>query len=436
MKKHFFATLLAISFATITLTSCSQDEDYVNEPVSQEMVSKKSHYVTLEEARANLLDILRDVNSGADSRGAFEGTKVVSESFTVNLSGAGSRAADSTLIHVFNFADNQGFAIMSTDDRLPDLIALVESGTYSDIDGSDDSGDPDHPGLHLIKDIELFLKKNTDLEHDPIRWEHYDTTKWQKIIYHSEMHCPVKWGQGDGNNADYAYNLYCPIGESNKRCKTGCVATAVGQLMAIYKYPASYGGYNYHWQNMTEYPRINQCVNDGYFDIAKLLYQLGYWYNLDVHYGENSSSASVLNVSRTLENFGYSLTGTIDEYDTDIAKSELSQGYPVLICGNGWDEEGLKMSEHIWLGHGLMQRYRNITYTDLNGKTSDYKTERNWYILCNWGWNGSCDGYYIAGVFDLHNGNVYGDDGNIETEKGKRPVHYNRSLEIIYGIRK
>lgn len=434
MKKTFFTALLAVSFASLTWISCSQDESYVEEPGLQEPISKRSHYVSLEDARANLLEILRDVNSSTDSRGGFVETKVVSDAFTVNLSEVESRATDRTLIHVFNFADNQGFAIMSADDRLPDLIALVESGTYSDIDGSDDSGDPDHPGRHLIDDIELFLKKNPGDEADDRRWAHYDTTQWQKVIYHPEMHCPVKWGQGDGNNDDYAYNLYCPIGEHGLRCKTGCGATAVGQFMAIYKYPASYRGYNFHWQNMTEYPRINQCVNDGYFDIAWLLRHLGDKNNLDMTYGEKSSYSSTINVIRTFENFGYSSPGVLEDYETEEVIYELKNGYPILIRGTGY-ENGIETEGHIWLGHGLMQRYRTITYTDINGRTSDYKTERNWYILCNWGWQGSGDGYYIAGIFDLRNGATYDDDG-VSPGKSKKPINYKSELKIITNIRK
>lgn len=339
MKKTFLTALRALSFVSITWISCSQDDSYVEGPGLQEPIPKRSHYVSLEDARANLLEILCDVNSSTDSRGGFVGTKVVSDAFTVNLSEVESRATDRTLIHVFNFADNQGFAIMSADDRLPDLIALVESGTYSDIDGSDDYGDPDHPGRHLIDDIELFLKKNTDDEIDPKRWCHYDTTQWQKVICHPEMHCPVKWGQG---SSAYEYNLYCPTGENGIKCKTGCVATAVGQLMATYKYPASYGGYNFHWQDMTEYPTINLCNNTGYYDIAYLLYHLGDFYNLDVHYGEDSSHASELNVSRTLENFGYSSPGVLSDYDNETVIDELRNGYPILICGIG-NENGLEV---------------------------------------------------------------------------------------------
>lgn len=82
-----------------------------------------------------------------------------------------------------------------------------------------------------------------------------------------------------------------------------------------------------------------------------------------------------------------------------------------------------------------MQRYRTITYTDINGHTSEYKTERNWYVLCNWGGGGKCDGYYINGIFDLRKGASYGDDGGIPSAS-KRPIVYKKDLQTITYIRK
>lgn len=424
MKKTFFTALLALSFAAITWTSCSQDDSCVEEPGLQEPISKKSHYVSLEEARANLLDILRDFNSEADSRGSFVGTKIISEAFTVNLSETESRAADSTLIHVFNFTNNQGFAIMSTDDRLPDLIALAESGTFSDIDGSDVSGDPDRSGLHLIiPEVELFLRERID-EADPKSWAHVEYRPWKSFIYNRNKRCVVKWGQ------DFPYNDLCPISPNGFSTKTGCVATALAQLMSVYKYPKSYNGYNFPWDEMVEYPNVQLCSSDAVNATARLMELLGRSNNLDVEYGENSSSAYISKIPRTLENFGYTYTGTVDDYSTEDVVYDLKYGFPVIISAlNKMTYKG-----HAWLGHGLILRTREIEHVDATGAVTSQETQNEWYIQCNWGNKGSGDGYYLSGIFDMGKKPKYDDDGKLNSDTIGGPRKKYAEMMAITGI--
>ncbi len=39
-----------------------------------------------------------------------------------------------------------------------------------------------------------------------------------------------------------------------------------------------------------------------------------------------------------------------------------------------------------------------------DGSRQPYGTERQKLVHCNWGWDGSHNGYYISGVFDLNKG--------------------------------
>ena len=55
-----------------------------------------------------------------------------------------------------------------------------------------------------------------------------------------------KWGQGR------SYNYYCPMddGGENGRCVTGCVATAIAQIIYYYRFPSSgIGSYSYEDEN-------------------------------------------------------------------------------------------------------------------------------------------------------------------------------------------
>lgn len=59
----------------------------------------------------------------------------------------------------------------------------------------------------------------------------------------------IKWDQETGyqNPPPYDYNLFCPWNSTdNQRCVTGCVATAMGQIMKYWNYPTTgTGSYSY-----------------------------------------------------------------------------------------------------------------------------------------------------------------------------------------------
>lgn len=132
---------------------------------------------------------------------------------------------------------------MSGDKRIPSLIALVESGSFTENDSIE------------IPGVEIFFANLATLPDKPIRddfepWaplvkEYNIYGEWENIVYKPFGYCPVKWGQGE------IYNRHCPI-INNKRAPTGNVATAVAQLMATYKHPSGYRETIFNWDEMVE----------------------------------------------------------------------------------------------------------------------------------------------------------------------------------------
>ena len=61
-----------------------------------------------------------------------------------------------------------------------------------------------------------------------------------------EGYCPVEWGEGS------PYNQFCPLTDG-KLSSTGCVPTAVAQLLSVYKFPKRYNGYDFDWEIMNRY---------------------------------------------------------------------------------------------------------------------------------------------------------------------------------------
>ena len=198
----------------------------------------------------------------------------------------------------------------------------------------------------------------------------------------------TRWGQGE------FYNEKCPY-DYNKRklTYTGCVATAMAQVLNYWKYPekgfgssrynsvygvlnAEYYKTTYDWNSMpkdTAYKSNNA--------LATLMYHCGV--SVEMNYGPDGSGADVLisdNSNASAENalktyFGYSgnLKGIKKGNDTDwknILTSEIDLGRPIIYAGFSNDTSG-----HCFIIDG-------------------YKP--NFFFHVNWGWNGNLDGdFYL-----------------------------------------
>ena len=63
--------------------------------------------------------------------------------------------------------------------------------------------------------------------------------------------------------------------------------------------------------------------------------------------------------------------------------------------------------------------------------------ESEWYILCNYGWNGEDNGYYLSKVFDANNGYVYPSNTRATEDLGNgTKYNYQYKLRAITNIRK
>ncbi len=72
---------------------------------------------------------------------------------------------------------------------------------------------------------------------------------------------------------------------------------------------------------------------------------------------------------------------------------------------------------------GYMEQTRTIT------KPTSTSTETRKLMHCNFGWQGDCDGYYVSDVFDLDEGPVETEDGDIESDDYNS--HFNWWYRII-----
>lgn len=203
----------------------------------------------------------------------------------------------------------------------------------------------------------------------------------------------TKWGQQKPFNDNCVYKL----NGKSYRFVTGCIATAMAQIMNYYKYPEKGHGTNsyvrrfnegniaisadfsqstYDWENMLDdYSSYsNSSLKDSHTQaVAKLMSDCGV--SVNMQYNGNASSASQADVPAALRYyFSYDEFATHYFRDNRTASQwmemiydELSNNRPILYGGSS------SQGGHAFILHG-------------------YNEEGLVYV--NWGWNGNSDGYF------------------------------------------
>ncbi len=226
----------------------------------------------------------------------------------------------------------------------------------------------------------------------------------------------TKWNQGS------PYNIHCPGSNS-----TGCVATAMAQIMKYWEYPttgfgshsytpathpgyeeqtANFGETTYDWANMTN-TYSSTSLNEEKEAVAKLMYHCGISVNMD--YGSNgtSSSATTSDVVDALQSyFNYSQTAQYISQDEivdatgqedlgqwkNMLKAELTARRPIQYRGRK------RIDEEHTSGHSFI----------CDGYEIDANNNDKFHF--NWGWGGSSDGsFVITGIsYPLNQAAIFG----------------------------
>ncbi len=296
-----------------------------------------------------------------------------------------SAVQPSTLFYVFNAAQS-GFVIVAGDDVVTPILGYSDKGSF----------DPANVPQNVAKWLEGY-KSEIRFAVENNMWASQEITKdWQSLKSGNSVNVSAlksvsavspllqtKWDQSP------YYNSFCPGGSV-----TGCVATAMAQIMKFWNYPATGSGFHsynhsaygtlsvnfgsttYQWDAMTN------SVNSTNNAVATLMYQVGV--SVDMDYSPESSGAYVITAQSPVTNcaeyslktyFGYknSLKGVQRSSYTqtqwlNLLKAEFDASRPVLYAGFG------SGGGHCFVADGY---------------------DNNNYIHFNWGWGGYYDGFFI-----------------------------------------
>ena len=220
-------------------------------------------------------------------------------------------------------------------------------------------------------------------------------------ITETQIHPLVKIKLGQGK----PYNKYC-ITSKGDTINTGCAPIAVIQMMSVHQYPNTIGGLTYNWNTIINRYKTYTPAQDV---LAHWIRTIGG--QCTINYNQGKTGCYPNHVANCLSSYQrYTNINIINDPSYEDVYSMLENDKPLLFAA--WDEiEVDSIVGHIWVVDGCI--YQKQCVQMFNGNDiliGEYYVNRD-YVHCNWGWNGSCNGYYITNVFNLNNGAPIPDEG-------------------------
>lgn len=277
--------------------------------------------------------------------------------------------------YVFSDTISERFVIISGDERMQTILAECNKTHF------DDNNIP--PALQEL--MSLYEERYDSL--------HSGTSEESKL-YASTLQAPdisplmdLKWGQ------DSPFNDMCP-----QRSASGCVATAMSQIMKYYDYPAVGRG-TYSYTSDTKWYSCSFDFSAAHFD----------WDNMLSYYGLGSSERNNRAVSELLYACGVSVSMDYDTesgaYAVDVPFALINYfGYnPYISCLN---RAYYSTSDWLSILYKELESGRPVLYTGSDSRSGGHafvvhgcrSSDGNVYV--NWGWNGRYDGYYALDALD------------------------------------
>ena len=336
-------------------------------------------------------------------RSLQQAKRIVPQSERLTHAYTAMQANGSAAYYIFNRGIEEGFVIVSADDRTHAILGYSDRGHWDETDIPD--------ALRAL--LEVYEEDIRSLGSSTI-----SMARARKARTPIAPFVTTQWNQSA------PYNTYCPTwGEG--RCVTGCVATAAAQIMKWHNYPnqgsgshsykwpnengdsivlsADFGQTTYNWSQMLDTYK-NDYTPAQAEAVARLIAHCGI--ACEMNYGITSSGGNVPKMAQGLVSyFGYDKSmrylprNYVDEATImDAIESDLKANRPVLIAAKTILNNG-----HVFVCDGM----------DADG-----------LLHINWGWGGKSDGYFRISLFDPKDQGVGGSNRN-----------YTENIRVITNIK-
>lgn len=312
---------------------------------------------------------------------------------------------DSGMAGAYAFNFDGGFVIVAANDLSSPILGYSDQGNF-DYETAPD-GLLFMMGEHMRGIETLVAQKRAASSAVVMRWQNLE----EYGVMHPEKGAPVvdflvkqRWNQ------DAPYNTYAPGG-----CPTGCVATAMAQIMKYWEWPTqgtgehsynaagygqqyvNFGETTYDWANMTDAYNASSTPEQKEA-VAVLMYHCGV--SVNMMYEPDGSGAYSADVPEAISTyFSYSDHATHitkgGNYDEWIAllKSDIDQRIPLYYSGQS--SQG---------GHAFV--------------CDGYDVDDLFHF--NWGWGGASNGYFLI-------------DGEHFDYSGSQAIIYDFVPDYIYN---
>lgn len=399
MRKTIFLSAILSSI----VIACT-NEPIVENQISQ--ISDDNHVIrSYEEAKGIACSAIKMLENNSSTRS--KGGRRVSENSThVILASEVTRGENDdllsdTLLYVFNYENNEGFAVVSANRNTEGLLAVTEAGSY------DPSEQQEIGGFDMFMQLAEGYVRST-----PQGLINPDGPKEHMIVNDTIVsgispRVDIMWGQ------NWPEGRYCP------NHKAGCASTAAAMILSYFEYPTSMtfsfperdiDSQNINWAELKNHQQsisgdylLDSCItcttnmeDSVHHTIGRICRELGKRSNSD--YGA-STSTRVDSIMYVLEALGYSIE-IVDNVSSHFVVNDIGSG---LLYMEGKNENG---KGHAWIADGY--RRLNITSNEyerpqnFEGWILIYTT--NWthiYNHINWGFGGKNNGYFYDRVFNL-----------------------------------
>ena len=293
-----------------------------------------------------------------------------------------------TPLFVFNATDSEGFVIVSGDERTEEILGYSTDSRFDEKKISETMREWLTEYATQINDLQMGRMKANPL----------------KVSSHEAIGKMVSsvWDQGEISSTGNAYNLLCPTYQGN-HCLTGCVATAMAQIMRYHEWPTDY---------CSQIPGYISNDNIGYVDmLPKLKFD---WSNMLDRYDEGQNTQECNAVAQLMQ-----YCGSAVEMDYSIGSSNARLEDVALALKTYFDYD--VNTRLVYRSDYSAEGWDNLIYNELkNGRPvlyHGYKLYSGHIFVCdgydgngfyhiNWGWSDYCNGYFKLAILNPNTGNI------------------------------
>lgn len=362
-------------------------------------------------------------------------------------SGSANNDKNIPLAYIVNYADNKGYAILAADTQLPPVIAIGDSGVFSTdgflqyISGEyntrlSEELNPAQELQYTMVNNSLTLNGLPTIDNQITPTLARDTTMILKCM----PLAPTKWGQGN------PYNYYSPLDEDGNKCVAGCVPVAGAQVLASLCYHHNF------WPTIA----IDNEFEVNWYEINRMIFEDTYKFN------SNDTSSDALNVAKLIRSIGKNINADYTTNSTTASTSDLVGLYTTLGIQSAQIRSSSVVTKNVLFdmivrknlpvnaraddengteGHSfILDGWLRLEYSQIGLHPEDmgnnfivYFPNNTQYqfdlVHVNFGWNGTCDGYYHPGSFDTSSDEFH-DYAEEDDNAVVRP--YNYDIDVRY----